>query len=247
MKYSKFSQTTKFELDKQNSLVKHLKDTPIPNEELLNNLFLYMPRRFLTHLIYLNEIYKEIINVHGIIMEFGVRWGRNLTIFNSLRSMYEPYNYNRKIVGFDTFEGFLEINKKDGESVKKGFFNVTEDYELILEELLSLHQDMDPLNHIKKFDIVKGDVTFELPKYFENNPETIVSLAYFDLDLYKPTKDCLIALKPYLTKGSILCFDEINDHKHPGETLALKEVFGLDKLQIKRTEISGNKSYIVID
>ena len=247
MKYSKFSQTSELELDMQNNLVKQLIDSPIPNDELLNNLFLYMPRRFLTHLIYLNDIYKEIINVHGVIMEFGVRWGRNLAIFNSLRGMYEPYNYNRKIVGFDTFEGFIDINQKDGESVEKGFFNVSEDYELVLEELLSLHQDMDPLNHIKKYDLVKGDVSSELPKYLEKNPETIISLAYFDLDIYKPTKDCLIALKPHLTKGSILCFDELNDHKHPGETLALMEVFGLAKFQIKRTEISGLKSYVVID
>mgnify|MGYP003971701973 CR=1 FL=1 len=28
-----------------------------------------------------NEIYKKIIDVHGVIMEFGTRWGQNLALF----------------------------------------------------------------------------------------------------------------------------------------------------------------------
>ena len=37
-----------------------------------------------------------------MVIEFGVRWGANLGLFQSLRGMYEPFNYNRKIVGFET-------------------------------------------------------------------------------------------------------------------------------------------------
>ena len=39
-------------------------------------------------------------------MEFGVRWGQNLITLNNLRGIYEPFNHSRKIIGFDTFEGF---------------------------------------------------------------------------------------------------------------------------------------------
>ncbi len=49
-------------------------------------------------------------------MEFGVKWGQNLALFQSFRGMYEPYNHNRKIIGFDTFEGFPSVDKKDGGS-----------------------------------------------------------------------------------------------------------------------------------
>jgi len=62
----------------------------------------------------MHELYQNIINVHGNIVEFGTRWGTNLALFESFRGMYEPYNYTRKIVGFDTFEGFSGIDGKDG-------------------------------------------------------------------------------------------------------------------------------------
>ena len=37
-------------------------------------------------------MYKKIINHHGVIMEFGVRWGPILNLFQSLRGVYEPFN-----------------------------------------------------------------------------------------------------------------------------------------------------------
>ena len=60
-----------------------------------------------------------------------------------------------------------------------------------------------------------------LPQYLRDNPQTIISLAYFDFDLYKPTRDCLEAILPYLTKGSILAFDELNAAEFPGKLLPL--------------------------
>ena len=42
-------------------------------------------------------------------MEFGVEWGSTLSLLIKLRSIHEPYNYSRKIIGFDTFLD-LQIN-----------------------------------------------------------------------------------------------------------------------------------------
>jgi hypothetical protein len=83
--------------------------------------------------------------------------------------------------------------------------------------------------------------------YLDRNPETIVALAYFDLDLYEPTLACLQAIRPRLTRGSILGFDELNDAATPGETLALKETFGLGKFSIRRFPPSARTSYVVVD
>ena len=65
-------------------------------------------------------------------MEFGVRWGQNLVTLSNLRGIYEPFNYSRKIIGFDTFEGFPSVHEKDGthQSIEKGAFNVTENISL---------------------------------------------------------------------------------------------------------------------
>jgi hypothetical protein len=62
-----------------------------------------------------------------------------------------------------------------------------------------------------------------------------------------PTKKCLESIRSRLTKGSVIGFDELNYNKFPGETLALKEVLGLDKYAIKRTPYSGQQSYLVIE
>jgi hypothetical protein len=39
-----------------------------------------------------------------------------------------------------------------------------------------------------------------------------------------------MAIKERLTKGSMVGFDQLNYKAYPGETLALKEVFGIDKI-----------------
>lgn len=54
---------------------KIFRDCPIPNNELLSNLGLFIKRQDLTRILFMNELYNKIINVHGIVVEFGVRWG----------------------------------------------------------------------------------------------------------------------------------------------------------------------------
>lgn len=84
-------------------------------------------------------------------MEFGVRWGRNLALFESLRGIHEPFNHNRKIVGFDTFEGFPSTHEKDGDAdiVRVGAYDVTEKYEDFLAEILAYHEQESPISHVR--------------------------------------------------------------------------------------------------
>jgi hypothetical protein len=222
---------------------------PIPENELMANLGLFANRQTLSHILFIDEIYKRILDVAGIVMEFGVRWGRNLALFESLRGIYEPYNYTRKLVGFDTFSGFPSISAKDGgsEITTVGSYAVTESYSSYLESVLEYHEKESPISHIKKFDLVVGDATVEIDGYLERQPETIIAMAYFDFDLYEPTKKCLEAIRPHLTRGSIIGFDELNCRDFPGETLALKEVFGLDKCRIMRSRYATFPTFLMID
>src|SRR5262249_33172957 len=157
-------------------------------------------------------------------------WGQNLVTLTNLRGMFEPYNYSRKIIGFDTFTGFPSGHPKDGshEAIKLGAYSVTEGYEHYLSTVLDYHERESPLPHIVKHELVKGDVTVELPGYLQRHPETIIAFAWFDLDLYEPTKKCLDLIRPYLVKGSIIGFDELIDPQFPGETVALREAFTME-------------------
>lgn len=228
-------------------LVELSKQSPIPDKEVLGNLGLYLNRGSLSRLLFIHNLYSKILNCHGIIVEFGVRWGQNMALFTTLRHIYEPYNFSRKIIGFDTFAGFPSVTSEDGayETIKPGSLNVTPDYARFLEELLSVQEKLAPRNHIKKHELVKGDVSDTLPKYLEQHPETIIALAYFDLDLYKPTKTCLELIKPYLAKNSVVGFDELLLEECPGETQALREAWGTGGYRIIRDPISPQQSYIV--
>jgi len=221
----------------------------IPDSERLNNLGLYMSRQNLSRMLFMHELYLKIINVHGVIVEFGVRWGQNLALFQNFRGIYEPFNYNRKIIGFDTFEGFASLDKKDGdgEIMREGSYGVSSGYERVLEQILDYHESESPISHIKKYELIKGDATITAKKYFEENPHTIVALAYFDFDIYKPTYECLKVISEHITKGSVIAFDELNCKVFPGETIALKEVFGLSKYAIKRTPHNPLISYFVVE
>jgi hypothetical protein len=235
------------EIDLRKSFVETYKNSPIEQNEILQNIGLYTTRMNLSRLLFIDSIYKKIINVHGVIMEFGVRWGQNLALYTNLRGIYEPYNYNRKIIGFDTFEGFPSVDEKDGDLVSTGDYKVTPNYEDHLSSILTYHESESPISHKKKFELIKGDATVTFENYLKNNPHTIVALAYFDFDLYYPTKVCLELLMETVTKGSVIVFDELNCPEFPGETLAVMETIGLSKYAIKRSPLNPLISYIIID
>lgn len=240
---------TSKEISEREHILKLFKECPIPEDMLLDNLPLFLNRRDLMRLLFIHELYKKIIDVHGVIMEFGVRWGKSMALYESFRGIYEPYNHSRKIIGFDTFEGFPSVHEKDGTSdvVKVGAMSVTKNYEDYLSEVLDYHEHQSPIAHIKKYKLVKGNAVKELEIYLRENPETIIALAYFDFDIYEPTKRCLELIKPHLTKGSVLGFDDLCVHDWPGETIALREVLGLSQCRIRRTCFSSLQTYSVIE
>jgi hypothetical protein len=193
-----------------------------------------LKRQSLSRIIYYESLYQKIIEIPGVICEFGVQWGATMAQLINLRGMYEPFNHSRKIYGFDTFEGFNTLDEKDGEHSAPGDYSTYTGYEVLLNEILEIHESFSPLPHIQKFELIKGDASATINSWLEDNPHAIISMAIFDMDVYKPTKDVLEKILPRLTRGSLLVFDELNCQYFPGETRALDEVLGIGKLALKR-------------
>lgn len=216
---------------------------------MLENLGLFLTAKDLSRILFMDQLYRQIVEVEGVILEFGTRWGNNLTLFSQLRSIYEPFSRKRRTVGFDTFEGFLQVTPEDGTSsmMEVSNYRVSDRYEHYLASVLDAHEQLNPLSHLKKYELRKGDAGQQLRAYLAEHPETVVALAYFDMDLYKPTKECLELIQPHLTRGSVLGFDEVNLAETPGETIALREVFGLGRYRIRRSPITSRTCYLVID
>ncbi len=237
------------EMGRREGLIDMMKRAPIPPQELLSNLPLFLPNKEFARLLFVHEMYRMMLPVHGSIMEFGVRWGCNQSLFSAFRAIYEPYNFNRRVIGFDTFQGFPSVAKEDGSEdyVEVGAYAVTEGYEKFLEQLLRTRLSEGNKLPDESNELIKGDASVTVPEYLRMHQETVIALAYFDFDLYKPTKDCLTAIRPYLTKGSIVVFDELNFPGFPGETQALREVIGLDKYALRHTVYSSSRAYMVIE
>lgn len=244
---SRLPQTSSAERENRARLVELFKRTPIPDDDVLGNLALFTRPQFLGELLATVELYRLVLDVPGHVVEFGVRYGQRLATFGALRTIWEPHNYLRRVIGFDTFSGLPAPSPQDGAAVVEGSFGVPAGYADYLEEVLRCHERERPYPHVPAFQVVRGDAPRELARLLEEAPGTVVSLAYFDMDLYEPTVACLRLLMPHLVRGSVVAFDEFAHPKFPGETIAAAEALGLGRHRIRRVPGRAYPSYLVIE
>lgn len=209
----------------------------------------YTSRQSIAKFLTKYEIFKKILYQNGSIVECGVLHGAGLLAWAKLSSILEPINHTRKIVGFDTFEGFPSIHEKDARTgssshMEKGGLKGSS-FQSVLRAI-EVYDMNRPLQHIPKIEVVRGDLLVTADQYLEKNPHLVVSLLYLDLDLYEPTKKALEVFVPRMPKGAIIVFDELNTKVFPGETLAVDEIIGLRNLEIKRFSLDSYVSYAVI-
>lgn len=210
-----------------------------------SNAHLILKRQVISRILYYDNLYRSLVGTPGVICEFGVQWGASMALLANLRGIHEPFNHSRRIIGFDTFTGFSTVRPEDGTLVHEGEYSVSEAYEGVLEELMGLHESFAPIPHMRKFEIVKGDASATIGDWMERNPSVVIGMAIFDMDVYQPTRDVLMAIRPRLTKGSILVFDELNHHLFPGETVAVAEVLGLENLRLRHDPHQPNCAWAV--
>ncbi|MBX7148438.1 TylF/MycF family methyltransferase [bacterium] len=197
------------------------------------------------------ELFKEILNVQGSIAEFGVFMGSGMFSFASFSAILEPFNYQRKIIGFDTYEGFNAISDSDRATknhsalLQKGGFYVSDSMCDELREGAEIFDLNRPIGHIEKLEFVKGDIFNTVPDYIEKNSHLLLSLIYLDLDLYEPTKFALEQLYDRVVPGGIIAFDELNNPAWPGETKAFLEFFKGKSGKLKKCSFEPLRSYFV--
>ena len=98
----------------------------LKREKILNNLdsqfiadnpFLFSHRIIIADMLARTSLFNKILNVSGSIIECGVANGNSLLLYAYMSELLEPYAINRKIIGFDTFEGFRSISSKKDPSI----------------------------------------------------------------------------------------------------------------------------------
>lgn len=149
-----------------------------------------MKRNAISRIFYFNELYERILNVPGVICEFGVHWGASFSTLLNLRNIYEPYNTERHLYGYDTFEGFSGVSNKDGVA-EAGDYASIHGHEKQLKDILSYHEAISVFQERKMFELKKGDAVHSVDVLLEENPGASIALAHFDMDLCAPTKTVL--------------------------------------------------------
>lgn len=209
----------------------------------------FVPRADLSRFLVKDRLFNQVLDVHGYIVECGVFLGGGLMSWAQLSSIHEPLNHVRRVVGFDTFEGFAAIHEKDAgaspEHAAPGGLKAPVFDEL--RESIRLYDLGRPIGHIPRVELVKGDALKTIPAYVKENPHLVVALLYLDFDLYEPTKAAIQAFRPLMPKGSIIAFDELNQKAWPGETIATHEVLGISNLRLRRFPFQPQISYAVLE
>jgi hypothetical protein len=242
-----------FDLASRDALENYFNSSPGSSTEKLENFAKYVPRQNLARFLARYEIFRLIRDVQGSIVECGVLFGGGLMSFAKLSTILEPYNFQRRIIGFDTFTGFPEIDAADLEGkaerksahLKQHGFAADGAYEDLLRAI-QIYDISRYLNHFPKVDVVKGDFAQTAAKYLSDYPHLVVSCLYLDFDIYQPTKIALEKFLPRMPKGAVLVFDELNEEAFPGETIAVMEMLELNKLRVRRFDFEPRISYAII-
>jgi hypothetical protein len=248
MQYGLHNNSSTTQLAAREQLVRLFQSRPFSDELLLTNFGLFSRASALAKIFFLHEAYLKIKNIPGDIYVFGVWLGQDIVVLESMRAMIEPYNASRKLVGFDTFEGYVGISALDktSETIKPEGYTTEKNYQQFLEDLLAYHRQENTLGHAVTHKLISGDVTKTAKEYVEANTSSMVAMAYFDLALYEPTISALNSISDRLMPGSVIVLDELNDPRYPGETIAFREWARDKSYEITRSNILPDRTFVTI-
>ncbi len=212
-------------------------------DNFFNNPFFNTHRVEFARTLFRIKLYELVKNIKGSVIEVGTYKGNNLMLFYHLMLALEPTNYEDKIIGFDSFSGFTNIDKKKDKNISTNDFSEA-DY-VFLKKLTDINQTNDIIKHIPKVEIIKGDAVKTIPKYVKEKKSLIVKLLYLDCPLYKPTITALKNIYPLIPSGGIVAFDELGMEKWVGETIAYKEYFKDIDVELKKFYFEPSASYFI--
>jgi hypothetical protein len=198
-----------------------LKNYPASDEECERNMALFLKSSLLARILAINDLYREIVGLPGSIMDLGTWRGQTAVLCENLRAIHEPLNFTRRLICFDTFSGYLGFGVEDRESLwhREGTYSLSGEHSRsFLANLLNLHEKSNAMGHnFGKHTVIAGDVREKLPEFFSDNPNEFLSLIFFDLNVFQPTKNAFELVWPRLVPGGIVCFWQLTRSSVPAE------------------------------
>jgi hypothetical protein len=196
-------------------------------EDILRHWPAYVMRRDMPRFLSHYELFKQVIDLPGCIVELGVFKGASFFTWSMLMEIFVPFDRSRKIYGFDSFEGLTQFRPEDGKDDRSAGKNLG-GYKCTAAEVMKLtemHNADNLITGTQRANLIVGEIQNTLPKFLNEYPGLKISLLHFDVDLYEPTKYALEMLYPLVLKGGIVCLDEYALVPWQGETRAVDEYF----------------------
>jgi hypothetical protein len=201
---------------------------------------------------YFDFIKKKARKIPGDLVEFGVFRGDSI-IATAL--LLKRNKIKKKIIGFDTFDGFLKKNKKDDVKIFKHLFfkkkislkhykwiklrqealnsKLIENHEWKNTSFKFVNQRIKKFKLQKDIELIKGDIVKSVKRIKKNQK---YSIAFMDCNLYEPHVAALEHCWKHLSKKGAIFLDDYFSLKYPGARIAVNEFCENKKLKVKKVK-----------
>lgn len=189
------------------------------------------------------ELFKLTVDLPGDIVECGVFKGASFSRFVKFRNIFQN-THSKRVIGFDIFGKFPmpdeEVVREDMKS-REQFIKESGEQSVSKEKLMEFLKNYDSAENV---ELIEGDVSETIPDFLENNPDLKISLLNIDVDLYKPTLNCLTYLYDKVVKGGVVLLDDYNGF--PGATKAIDKFFAnKPDIEINKFPWSHSPFYVI--
>ena len=138
----------------------------LPLTSRLANFSRHTRRQDIARFLAKYELFKLALPANGSVVECGVFCGGGLASWVHFSACLEPYNHTRRVIGFDTFDGFPTIAREDdklGSSrhLSVGAFRTHSTIQDEIMEMMAIHDSNRPVGQIPKVELVAGDAAAE--------------------------------------------------------------------------------------
>ena len=218
---TKQSFSNKESLEARKEIFSLMEDFKWNDSEKERSLGLFIRGSLLARIVAIQELYLKIIDLPGSIYDIGTWRGQTAVLCENFRAIYEPLNFKRKIICFDTFTGYPKFSEKDKplKYQTEGSYEVGgEEYKDYLKKLITLHEKSNAMGHIfNKHEIVVGNTKETIPKYLKENPHNLISLAFLDLNSYESTLQALENIYQRVVPSGVIAFWQLENKEIQAE------------------------------
>lgn len=208
-----------------------------------NSLIFSSDKRVFHKMVKKFELYYEVKDLIGDIVEFGVFKGGGMGLFLKLTDMYES-NSLTTVIGFDFFNKSNTLTELGGinKSSMENILDRVEHDDLLIKQV---DDNLSKINN-KRYLLIEGEAVNECKKYILETPGQRIKLLYMDLDIGEPTYKILEMLWKKVVKGGIVVFDEYAYNRWDESSGVDKFLKGIEnEYKFINTKVIAPTAYIV--